>query len=137
MDAQEQEQEQVGKIALDWYRKTSKSEAEARKALAELVNMVKEDGIKLVHLGNVLFLIFVRGKGVVEFKIIGDEKNSQTLFKDLENLAAYLKNIGVKMAYTYMVEDKFYKQAQATKLNLKRFKAKIQGKMNTVYALEL
>jgi hypothetical protein len=59
------------------------------------------------------------------------------LFKDFEDLAAYLKNSGVKMAYTYMVEDRFQKLAQMTKLNLKRFKAKIQGKMNTVYVLEL
>ena len=132
-----QEQEEVGRIAIEWFRQTLKSEAEVQKAISKLTHMVQEEGVKLVHLGNVLFLVFVRGKGVVEIHLLGTEKDPRMLFKDFEDLAAYLKNSGVKMAYTYMVEDKFQKLAQMTKLNLKRFKAKIQGKMNTVYVLEL
>ena len=34
--------------------------------MASLAKIVEEDGAKLVHLGNVLFLVLVRGKGVVE-----------------------------------------------------------------------
>ena len=133
----QQEQERVGQIAIDWFRSISKSEEEAQKMLSGLVHMVKEDGAKLVHLGNVLFLILVQGKGVVEVHTLGTEAQPRMLAEDFRNLAAYLKNVGVKTAYTYTPDNRYGRLAQMTGLKVKQFKAKIEGKVNNVYALEL
>ena len=133
----QQEQEQIGQIAINWFRSTTKSEEEAQKMLSGLVHMVKEDGAKLVHLGNVLFLILVQGKGVVEVHTIGTEAQPRMLADDFKKLAAYLKQIGVKMAYTYTPDNRYGRLAQMTGLKVKQFKAKVEGQMNNVYALEL
>lgn len=132
-----EEQEQIGQIAINWFRSTSKSEEEAQKMLSGLVHMVKEDGAKLVHLGNVLFLILVQGKGVVEVHTIGTEAQPRMLAEDFKQLAAYLKNVGVKTAYTYTPDNRYGRLAQLTGLKIKQFKAKIDGEVNNVYALEL
>ena len=53
----QQEQEEIGRIAIDYFQKTLGSEKLVQKALSSLAHAVKDEGAKLVHLGNVLFLI--------------------------------------------------------------------------------
>ena len=83
------------------------------------------------------FLILVQGKGVVEVHTIGTEAQPRMLADDFKKLAAYLKQIGVKMAYTYTPDNRYGRLAQMTGLKVKQFKAKVEGQMNNVYALEL
>lgn len=138
MDQNQQAQADViGNIAVNFFRKTAKSEQEAQKMLTGLIHAVKEDGAKLVHLGNVLFLILVRGEGVVEVHTIGFEKVPRALAEDFKQLVAYLKNIGVKTAYTYSNEPRFQRIAQMTGLPVKSFPAKIEGEAQQVYVMEL
>ena len=133
----QQEQDEIGRIAVDYFQKTLGSEKLVQKALTGLVHSVKEDGAKLVHLGNVLFLVLVRGKGVVEVHTIGFEKVPRALAEDFRQLVAYLKNIGVKTAYTYSNDSRFSRIAQLTGLPVKTFPAKIEGEKQTVYVMEL
>lgn len=132
----EQEQQQIYQIAMEYFRNTTGSESEANKMLAGLAQLVQEDGAKLVHIGNVLFLIVVRGQGVVEVHTIGVENPPSKLAEDFKQLAAYLKNIGVKMAYTYTEDQRFNRLAKMTGLPFKQLKIEVQGKPMNAYVME-
>jgi hypothetical protein len=62
----EQEQQEVTRIAREYFLQELGSEERADDALAKLASLVQEDGSKLVHIGDVLFLVLVRGEGVIE-----------------------------------------------------------------------
>lgn len=132
-----QEQEEVVRIALDFFRDQTEDEDAAQELLGKLGGMVQDDGAKLVHLGNVLFLILVRGKGVVEFHTIGEEKENKDYIVDVRNLAAYLKNIGVKTAYTYLPTSSFGGILRAAKVKFKQVNAKMQNRPVKCFVMEL
>ena len=131
-----QEQQVVAQIANDYFLKELGSQKEADKALSKLGKLVQDKGAKLVHLGNVLFLVIVRGKGVVEVHTIGTEANPMDLVKDFVDLTNYLKNIKTKVAYTYSEDNKFSRIAKLTGLPIKQKKAVVDGKDVNVYILE-
>jgi hypothetical protein len=79
----------------------------------------------------------VRGKGVVEVHTIGEEKQPRDLAKDFVNLSKYLKNIGVTTAYTYSEDEKFKKLAKMVNLDIKQYKAEVEGKKLNVFVVEL
>lgn len=131
-----QEQERVVQIALEYFKKETGSEEKAVEMLGKLVTIVTEEGAKLVHLGNVLFLVLVRGKGVVEIHTIGTESQPRYLAEDFKQLAAYLKQIGVKTAYTYTPDNRYGRLAQLTGLPIKTFKVEVEGKPVVAYVME-
>jgi hypothetical protein len=131
-----QEQDQIIQIALDYFKKETGSDKKAQEMLGQLAAIVKEEGSKLVHLGNVLFLIMVRGKGVVEIHTIGTEAQPRMLADDFKKLADYLKNIDVKTAYTYTPDNRYGRLAQMTGLPVKTFKIEVEGKPMTAYVME-
>jgi hypothetical protein len=137
MDKEAVDQNAVMKIATDYFRKTAKDDAHVQQMLGGLVRILKDEGAKLVHLGNVLFLVMVRGQGVVEIHTIGEEKKPRDLAKNYLNLSKYLKNIGVKMAYTYAEDEKFKKLAKMVSLPVKEYKVDYRGKKLNVFAVEL
>jgi hypothetical protein len=108
----EAESQEIMRIATDYARSVTDSEEAAQGMLRTLAGILQEQGAKLVHLGNVLFLILVRGKGLVEVHTIGEEKRPRDLAQNFVKLVLYLKNIGVKVAYTYTPDAKFTKLAQ-------------------------
>jgi hypothetical protein len=130
------ENEEIVQIALNYFKKETGSDKKATEMLGKLAVTVKEEGAKLVHLGNVLFLVMVRGKGVVEIHTIGEEAQPRMLAEDFKQLAAYLKNIGVKTAYTYTPDNRYGRLAQMTGLPVKTFKVDVKGKPMTAYVME-
>ena len=132
-----QEQDQIIKIALDYFKKETGSDKTAQQMLGTLAAIVKEEGAKLVHLGNVLFLVMVRGKGVVEIHTIGTEAQPRYLAEDFKKLADYLRKIDVKTAYTYTPDNRYGRLAQMTGLPVKTFKVDVKGKPMTAYVMEL
>jgi hypothetical protein len=130
------ENDEIVRIALDYFKKETGSAEKATEMLGKLAVTVKEEGAKLVHLGNVLFLVMVRGKGVVEIHTIGTEAQPRMLAEDFKQLAAYLKNIGVKTAYTYTPDNRYGRLAQMTGLPVKTFKVDVKGKPMTAYVME-
>jgi hypothetical protein len=130
------EQEQIIQIAFNYFKKESGSDEKAQKMLSQLATVVSEEGAKLVHLGNVLFLIMVRGKGVVEIHTIGEEAQPRYLADDFKKLAEYLKKIGVKTAYTYTPDNRYGRLAQMTGLPVKTFKVEVEGKPMVAYVME-
>jgi len=133
----EAEQQEVARIANDYFLQELGSQEAADDAMGKLATLVQEDGAKLVHLGNVLFLILVRGQNVVEVHTIGNETSPRDLAKDFVDLVSYLKNIGTKIAYTYSEDNKFDRFAKMTGLPIKKTQAEVDGKTVNVYIMEL
>jgi len=130
------EQQEVVRIANDYFLQEFGSQDQADDAMGKLATLIQEDGAKLIHLGNVLFLIVVRGKNVVEVHTIGNEPNPRDLAKDFVDLVKYLKNIGTKVAYTYSEDNKFDRLAKMTGLPVKKKQAEVDGKSVNVYIME-
>ena len=131
------EAEEIMRIATEYCRSISKTEEEAQQMLAALAGIVQEQGAKLVHIGNVLFLVLVRGKEYVEIHTMGEEKRPRDMAKNFMDLAKFLKDIGVKVAYTYAPDQKFEKLAKMVDLDIKKMKSDVQGTMMNVYVVEL
>lgn len=136
MSIDAQEQQVVAQIANDYFLKELGSQEEADLAMGKLAKLVQDKGAKLVHIGNVLFLILVRGKGIVEIHTIGSEPNPMDLVKDFVDVLNYLKNIKTKVAYTYSEDNRFSKVAKLTGLPIKQKKAVVDGKEVNVYIME-
>lgn len=132
----EQEQQEVIRIAREYFLQETGSEQAAEEALAKLASLVQDDGSKLVHIGDVLFLILVRGERIVEVHTIGTEVNPRNLAQNFVQLAKYLQNIGVKIAYTYSEDNRFARLAKMTGLPVKQQKAVVEGRPVNVYIME-
>jgi hypothetical protein len=133
----EEHNQQVYQIAHDYFKSEGQSEEEIQNSLGKLATLVQEPGAKLVHLGNVLFLILVRGEGVVEFHTAGNEENPRDFVEDIVNLIKYLKNIGVKVAYSYSGDPKFKRIAKMTGLPWKTFDIDVEGVPTSAYVMEM
>lgn len=132
----ELEQQEVVRIANDYFLQELGSQEAADEALEKLASLVQEDGAKLVHLGNVLFLVLVRGQGVVEVHTMTTETSPRELAATFVQLANYLQNIGVQVAYTYSADNRFARLAKMTGLPVKQTKAVVEGQPVNVYIME-
>ena len=83
-----------------------------------------------------MFLVVVRGEGIVEVHTIGNEAQPRMLADDFKKLVDYLKNIGVKTAYTYTPDNRYGRLAQMTGLPVKTYKVEVEGKPMTAYVME-
>ena len=131
-----QEAQEIQDIAYRYFLKESGSEQGAQKLMQGLAALVQEQGAKLVHINNLLFLVLVRGKGVIEFHTIGEEQSSKEYANDIVQLTKYVKNIGVKLLYTYAQSRAFDRVARQTGLPIVKTQTQINGNPIFVYAVE-
>ena len=135
--SQEMEAQQIMDIATSYFMKEANGDQSvAQELLGKLATMVQEEGVKLVHLNNILFLVIVRGQGAVEVHTIAAEINPAEMVDGFQKLAAYLENIGVKIAYTYTKDRRFARIARQTKLPIKEVKENIDGEETYIYIVE-
>lgn len=131
-----EEAQKIQSIAHTYFLQETGSEEGAQKMMGALAALVQEEGAKLVHLGNVLFLVLVRGKGVLEMHTIGSEASAQAYAQDIIDLAKYVKNIGAKLLYTYAGSRAFDRVVRLTGLPIVKTQTVIDGKQLFIYALE-
>lgn len=136
-DIGEDEAQEIMRIATEYCRSVTDSEEEANKLLSGLAAAVQEQGAKLVHLGNVLFLVLVRAKGTVEIHTLGEEKTPKIMAERFAALARYLKSIGVTVAYTYSPDAKFKRLARLVDLKVRQYKSEVEGQKMNVFVVEL
>jgi len=136
---EKKEQGEILRIATEYFRKEAGGdEKEAQRLLQGLAALVQRDGVNMVHIENTLFLVIVKGKGIVEVHTLAIDESSATLAKNFVSLTKYLKNIGVKVAYTYSDDPRYAVVAKRTKLDFQEKKITAQdGKTYTAYYLEL
>lgn len=120
-----------------YFMKETNSKEKTEKLLANLAGTLQEPGAKLVHLGKTVFLVLVRGKGMVEIHTMSVDDDSLSLAKSFVLLSKYLKNIGVKLAYTYSDDPKYDLVAKRTRLPFKKRRViASNGQEYTAYYLE-
>ena len=135
--SEEMEAQQIMDIATSYFMKEANGDQSvAQELLGKLATMVQEEGVKLVHLNNILFLVIVRGQGAVEVHTIAADINPAEMVDGFKKLAAYLENIGVKIAYTYTKDRRFARIARQTKLPIKEVKENIDGEETYIYIVE-
>lgn len=134
----EQETAEIIRILNGYFLKETGDPAKAEELLAKLASALQtEEGMKLVHLGNTVFLVIVRGKGMVEIHTMSADDDSLSLAKNFISLSKFLKNIGVKLAYTYSNDPKYDLVAKRTKLPFKKSPVTLSdGSKYTAYYLE-
>lgn len=133
-----QELEKVLEILTKYCRSVTDSEKEAQEMLGKIAGAVQgEEGAKLIHFDDYVFLILVRGKGVVEVHTMGDTASPKALAAAFKKLAKYLKNIGVSMAYTYAPDKKFARLAKMVDLKVEQYTATVDKKQVYVFVVKL
>lgn len=132
-----EEGRQILDILRKFFTKETGSKEKAEQLLANLAGALQEPGAKLVHLGKTVFLVLVRGKGMVEIHTMSVDDDSLSLAKSFVLLTKYLKNIGVKLAYTYSDDPKYDLVAKRTRLPFKKRRViASNGQEYTAYYLE-
>lgn len=125
------------KILTDYFKSEGQSDEQVAQSVNNIAAMVQEPGAKLVQYRNVVFMVLVRGEGVVEFHTAGNEPNPRDFVRDLIDLADYLKSIGVKTMYSYASDPKYKTFTKMTKLPWKYFDIDVDGQPMVAYVLEL
>jgi hypothetical protein len=102
------------RIMYESFMQMFKDEKKAFGAINHIAEKVKEPGCKLIHLGNVVFLITVSGSHLAEMHaMIGGNPTEAEKVKELgqqiDKLLPMLKKLGAKVAYTYMPPDQIEK----------------------------
>ena len=136
----EDEGKEIMRIATEYFRQqTGGDEEQTNRMLNGLANLVKQDGIRMVHLGNTLFLVLVKGKRMVEVHTMAVDETVSSLSKNFVMLANYLKGIGVRVAYTYADDDRYEMVAKRSRLPFQKRQVVLpeDGKTYTAYYLEL
>jgi hypothetical protein len=116
----------------------TKDEKEAGIMFANLYGIIKEKEATPILVQNVVFLMFIRGKGIVEIHILGDEKSPSDLANDLKILNNYANQIGVKAFYIPTNDKKVAKAVADSELNFNKIPADIgDGETLTTYLFEV
>lgn len=139
-DVTEDEGKEIMRIATEYFRQqTGGDEEQTNRMLNGLANLVQKDGIRLVHLGNTLFLVLVKGKRMVEVHTMAVDETPSSLAKNFVALVNYLKGIGVRVAYTYADDDRYEMVAKRSRLPFQKRQVTLpeDGKTYTAYYLEL
>ena len=106
----QEEQQEVLDIVTGFYKQRVDSEEEVNKLLQNLGAMVQQQGAKLVHINQTVFMVLVQGEGVVDFYAMYDKFNKQEQIKNLKQFVAYAKNIGIKTLITQTLPEDEYEE---------------------------
>jgi hypothetical protein len=131
------EAEEIDNIVYQHFFKETGSDLETKKIMAGLLQMLQDPGVKLIHLGNTVFLMILVAPQTAEIHTMSADEDSVSLAKNFVNLAKFLKNVGVQRAYTYSNDPKFRLVARRTKLPIKIQEGlDSQQKPTIIYSME-
>jgi len=112
MEEVTEEQNKVVRIIYDHFLNQYKGdEKKAVAAVNYISDLVQQEGCKLLHFNEVVFMVTVTGIKMVEFHAMIGKKMSETeklktLDTELDKLLEYLKELGVALAFTTIPADK-------------------------------
>lgn len=131
------ETKEIIEIMTKFFEKQTGSKKRAVQYVNSIANLIKNPAAKLIHLGNAVFLVLVKDKGVIEFHTMAVNETASGLAEKLKELTKILKNMGATKIYTYANEEKYKAVAKRSKLPwvISEHKAE-DGKTYDVYTLE-
>ena len=133
----EKEAQEVENIIFQYFVNKTGSETEAHLVMERLASMLQDPGIKLIHLGNTVFMMILAAPRIAEIHTMSLDEDSSSLAKHFVTLSNFLKNIGVLRAYTYTDDPRFMAVAKRTRLpfQVQEVPGKDGGTI-TVYSME-
>lgn len=133
----EKEAQEVENIIFQYFVNETGSETEAHLVMERLASMLQDPGIKLIHLGNTVFMMILAAPRIAEIHTMSLDEDSSSLAKHFVTLSNFLKNIGVLRAYTYTDDPRFMAVAKRTRLpfQVQEVPGKDGGTI-TVYSME-
>jgi len=131
------EAQEVENIIFQYFVNETGSETEAHLVMERLASMLQDPGIKLIHLGNTVFMMILAAPRIAEIHTMSLDEDSSSLAKHFVTLSNFLKNIGVLRAYTYTDDPRFMAVAKRTRLpfQVQEVPGKDGGTI-TVYSME-
>jgi hypothetical protein len=135
MEAVTQEEAQkIQEIIYGYFQKEFGSAQKANVMMQKLAGLLQDHGVKLVQFGNTVFLVILVEPQVAEIHTMSLDEQSSTLASHFVELANFLKNIGVREAYTYSDDPRFAAVAKRTRLPIETEQMQSQdGKTYTIY----
>lgn len=135
MEAVTQEEAQkIQEIIYGYFQKEFGSAKRADLMMQKLAGLLQDPGVKLVQFGNTVFLVIFVEPQVAEIHTMSLDEQSSTLASHFVELANFLKNIGVREAYTYSDDPRFAAVAKRTRLPIETEQMQSQdGKTYTIY----
>lgn len=109
-EVSQEEQQEIVDIVTGFYKQRVDSEEEVNKLLQNLGAMVQQQGAKLVHINQTVFMVLVQGEGVVDFYAMYDKFNKKEQINNLKQFVAYAKNIGIKTLITQTLPEDEYEE---------------------------
>jgi len=135
-DLTPEEVQEIERIIYGYFLKEYKSERKAQIMMQKLAGMLQDPGVKLVHFGNTVFMFILVEPQVAEIHTMSLDEDSAALAKHFVSLANFLKNIGVREAYTYSDDPRFAVVAKRTRLPIEtRTEQSEDGKTYTIYSV--
>jgi len=131
------EAQEVENIIFQYFVNKTGSETEAHLVMERLASMLQDPGIKLIHLGNTVFMMILAAPRIAEIHTMSLDEDSSSLAKHFVTLSNFLKNIGVLRVYTYTDDPRFMAVAKRTRLpfQVQEVPGKDGGTI-TVYSME-
>jgi hypothetical protein len=105
-----QDQKQVIKLVTEFFREKAPDDQAVDLALGQLATLIRMPGNKLVHLGQNVFLVMVKGQGQTEVHNVSLVRNYTKFRTNLQKLINYLKGIDVSHAII-QDEDRYMERA--------------------------
>jgi hypothetical protein len=130
----QEEAQKIQEIIYGYFQKEFGSAQKANVMMQKLAGLLQDPGVKLVQFGNTVFLIILVEPQVAEIHTMSLDEQSSTLASHFVELANFLKNIGVREAYTYSDDPRFAAVAKRTRLPIETEQMQGQdGKTYTIY----
>lgn len=105
-------------IIRDSARKEMPPGSDIEMLIRQVATLIQKQAVKLLQLGNTVFLLYPKNDGSVEFHTFTVE-NPQELIQRYKSAANSLKQMGFKKAISYAQSPAFVKIAQSTGLPVK------------------
>lgn len=135
--APKKEQEEVERIMRQYFKNLTGDDLVADMMMRSMAEVLTK-GAKLVHINDIVFLVLVKGKGLVEFQAMYEKDSPDELAKAIKKLATYLKAINTKILYTTDEDDSMPKAVQKTRLPWKTETVKLpDGEVHKGYYLKV
>jgi hypothetical protein len=136
MDITEQELADINRIIRGYFLKEFGSQQKADIAYRKLDALAQDPGVKLVHIGNTVFLVILVAPQVAEIHTMSLDEDSVSLAKNFVDLANFLRDIGIVEVYTYSDDPRFQVIARRTRLPIETSTFQSEdGKTYTIYSL--
>lgn len=134
--APKREQKEALEIMAQYFKNNTKNKEEATIAMRGALVLL-EQGAKLVHIGNILFLVFIKGKGLVEFQPIYKKTTAPQLAAAMKKFAQYMKAIDTQTIYTTNADKHMDAAIKRTGLPWELEEVQLEGEQTIGYYLQL